>query len=91
MDETATPGSDYLAKLAYDWEEEAIKAEAKGVRVLRIRIGIVLGRDGGALHQMTLPFRFLSEDRLEMASNGFMGSYRRYMQGHSFFDGKFTN
>ncbi len=58
LDETAPPGSDYLARLAKDWEAEAIKAEAKGVRVARIRIGIVLGNDGGALHQMTLPFRF---------------------------------
>lgn len=58
LDETSPEGDDFLAKLAYDWEEEAIKAETKGVRVARIRIGIVLGHDGGALHQMTLPFRF---------------------------------
>lgn len=58
FDESASPGSDYLARLAYDWENEALKADTKGTRVARIRIGIILGRDGGALHQMTLPFRF---------------------------------
>lgn len=58
LDETASSGSDYLAKLAFDWEDAAKKAEEKGVRVVRIRIGIVLGQDGGALHQMTLPFKF---------------------------------
>lgn len=56
--ETAPPGSDYLARLAKAWEDEAVRAESKGTRVARIRIGIVLGHDGGALHQMTLPFRF---------------------------------
>ena len=58
FDESAPPGADYLARLARDWENEASKADAKGSRVARIRIGIILGRDGGALHQMTLPFRF---------------------------------
>lgn len=57
-DETSPSGSDYLAQLASAWEDEAIRAESKGARVTRIRIGIVLGNDGGALHQMTLPFRF---------------------------------
>jgi uncharacterized protein len=59
LDETRPAGSDFLAQLAHGWEEEAIKAETKGVRVIRARIGIVLGHDGGALSQMVLPFRFL--------------------------------
>lgn len=58
LDETAPAGSDFLALLAKAWEDEAIRAESKGARVTRLRIGIVLGHDGGALHQMTLPFRF---------------------------------
>ena len=53
-----TGGTDFLSRLAQDWENEAIKAAEHGVRVVRARIGIVLGRDGGALAEMTRPFRF---------------------------------
>ncbi len=53
-----TGGTDFLSRLAQDWENEAIKASENGVRVVRARIGIVLGRDGGALAEMTKPFRF---------------------------------
>ena len=60
LDETCPPGSDFLSQLAQGWEEEAIKAERKGVRVVRARIGIVLGHDGGALSQMVLPFKFFA-------------------------------
>ncbi|MGO9116209.1 MAG: TIGR01777 family oxidoreductase [Desulfomonilaceae bacterium] len=58
LDENALAGDDFLAKLALDWENEAFKAREKGVRVVTTRFGIVLGHDGGALEQMTMPFRF---------------------------------
>lgn len=58
LDETAPAGTDFLARLAVDWESEALKAQSKGVRVVITRFGVVLGRDGGALAQMILPFRF---------------------------------
>ncbi|MDQ7781304.1 MAG: TIGR01777 family oxidoreductase [Desulfomonilaceae bacterium] len=58
LDETSLPGSDFLAILARDWEEEAFKAQEKGVRVVTTRFGVVLGDDGGALDQMVRPFRF---------------------------------
>lgn len=57
LDETAPPGDDFLARLAMDWEAEALKAEEKGVRVVRQRFGVVLGKGGGALSQMLLPFK----------------------------------
>ena len=57
LTEEVAPGGDYLAKLSVDWEEEAARAEALGVRVARLRIGIVLGADGGALGAMMLPFK----------------------------------
>jgi uncharacterized protein (TIGR01777 family) len=60
LDESSPRGSDFLANLAQDWESEALKAEDKQVRVIRARFGIVLGRDGGALTQMVLPFRFFA-------------------------------
>ncbi len=59
LSETAPRGgSDFLSKLAADWEDEAIKAKDYGVRLVIARIGIVLGKDGGALAEMTKPFRF---------------------------------
>ena len=57
LDENARIGSDFSAHLCRDWEAEARKAEALGVRVCLLRTGIVLDRDGGALKQMLLPFR----------------------------------
>jgi uncharacterized protein len=50
--EETPPGSDFLALMALDWEAEARRAEAFGVRVIRCRFGIVLGERGGALDQM---------------------------------------
>jgi uncharacterized protein (TIGR01777 family) len=57
LDESSPPGEDFLARLAQDWEAEAIGAREKGARVVIMRFGIVLGRDGGALQQMVTPFR----------------------------------
>ena len=51
------PGNDFLARVCIDWEEEAKKAERHGLRVLRLRTGIVLGKGGGALAKMILPFK----------------------------------
>jgi len=56
--ETAGPGSDFLAQLAVDWEAVTQPLIAEGVRVVWLRIGIVLGRDGGALAQMLPIFRW---------------------------------
>ncbi len=55
--EETPPGSDFLALMARDWEAEARKAEAFGVRVICCRFGIVLGERGGALDQMLPLFR----------------------------------
>jgi len=71
LDEDADLDNDFSAHLCRDWEAEAIKAEALGVRVCRVRTGIVLGADGGALKQMLLPFR--------LGIGGRMGSGRQWM------------
>jgi len=55
--EEATPGDDFLALVARDWEAEALKARQKGARVCITRFGIVLGTNGGALGQMLPLFR----------------------------------
>jgi len=51
-------GNDFLARLAYDWEREALRARKKGARVVITRFGIVLGKNGGALGQMIPLFKF---------------------------------
>jgi uncharacterized protein (TIGR01777 family) len=55
--EDAAPGSDFLAGVTIEWERAAARAEALGVRVVRTRFGIVLGRGGGALVEMVKPFK----------------------------------
>jgi uncharacterized protein (TIGR01777 family) len=71
LDEDADAGNDFSAHLCRDWEAEAVKAEALGVRVCRLRTGIVLGTEGGALRKMLLPFR--------AGIGGRMGSGRQWM------------
>ncbi|MEJ2659667.1 MAG: TIGR01777 family oxidoreductase [Desulfobacteraceae bacterium] len=57
LNEESPVGTDFLASLARDWEREALKAEAKGVRVVLARFGVVLGRGGGALAKMIPAFK----------------------------------
>lgn len=57
LSEGALPGTDFLAQVGVVWEGATrIVAEA-GIRVVLLRTGIVLAREGGALEQMLLPFR----------------------------------
>ncbi len=56
--EVAEPGTGFLAETTRDWENEASRAESLGLRVVYLRTGIVLGRDGGALAKMVPPFKF---------------------------------
>ncbi len=58
LTEDSQPGADFLGQVAVAWEQEARAAEQFGVRVVTPRIGAVLGRGGGALPKMALPFRF---------------------------------
>jgi hypothetical protein len=57
LDEDAAPGADFLARICVDWEQEASNASAFGMRVVLVRTGVVLDRDGGALEKMLPPFR----------------------------------
>jgi uncharacterized protein (TIGR01777 family) len=58
LTEDSTAGTDFLAALAQEWEAEARKAEALGIRVVLARFGIILAREGGALPKMMPPFKF---------------------------------
>ncbi len=57
LGESSAPGNDFLAQVCRGWEDEARMAEGHGVRVALARIGIVIGRGGGALAKMVPPFR----------------------------------
>ena len=52
------PGSDFLGRLAVEWEASTAPVEALGVRRVVIRTGVVLSLEGGALPRLLLPFRF---------------------------------
>ncbi|MEZ4365116.1 MAG: DUF1731 domain-containing protein [Kofleriaceae bacterium] len=55
--EADPPGEHFLARVCKAWEAEASAAEALGVRVVRMRLGLVLGPGGGALAAMLRPFK----------------------------------
>jgi uncharacterized protein (TIGR01777 family) len=57
LDEETPPGSDFLARVCVDWEQEASVASELGMRVVQVRTGVVLDSRGGALGKMLLPFR----------------------------------
>jgi uncharacterized protein (TIGR01777 family) len=55
--EEAAPGEGFLADLCVAWEEEASRAAQHGLRVARLRFGVVLSRRGGALPMLARAFR----------------------------------
>lgn len=57
LDEHAEPKDGFPHQLCADWETEALKAEALGIRVCLIRTGVVLGANQGALKKMLPPFK----------------------------------
>ena len=57
LTESSAPADDFLGQVCVEWEREAIQAEKLGMRVVRLRIAVVLSREGGALKRMLLPFR----------------------------------
>jgi uncharacterized protein (TIGR01777 family) len=71
LTESAAPGGDFLSEVCVAWEKEAQAAEALGMRVVRIRIGIVLDARGGALPRMLPPFR--------MGAGGKLGNGKHWM------------
>ncbi len=58
LEESAPQGTGFLAALCADWEGATKPALDAGLRVAQMRIGMVIGKDGGALAKMAVPFRF---------------------------------
>jgi hypothetical protein len=57
LNEDEKPGNDFLASVSVDWEAEALKGTAKGIRTAMMRFGVVLGKGGGALAKMIPAFK----------------------------------
>src|SRR5207237_7468361 len=58
LTEESASGEGFLAEISREWEQASQAAALCGIRTLNLRIGIVLSRNGGALQQMLLLFRF---------------------------------
>ncbi len=71
LDESSPAGRGFLAEVCTEWEHEALAAEALGVRVVCVRIGIVLAPGGGALARMITPFK--------LGAGGRLGSGKQWM------------
>ena len=71
LTEDSSPGQEYQAELCKTWETEALKAANHGVRVCVLRLGVVLGKDGGALSSLLPQFR--------LGMGGHVGSGKQWM------------
>jgi uncharacterized protein (TIGR01777 family) len=57
IDESTSPGTEWLSQLCVEWQNAAMEAEKGGVRVTVFRTGLLLDPDGGLLKQLLLPFK----------------------------------
>jgi uncharacterized protein (TIGR01777 family) len=71
VDEGSGPGEDFLARLAVDWEGATRPAQEAGARVVRLRTGLPLDKEGGFLKPQLLPFR--------LGIGGKLGSGRQWI------------
>ncbi len=71
MTESSEPGAGFLSDVCQKWEEATDPAKNAGIRVVKLRIGVVLSTSGGALARMLLPFK--------LGLAGVIGSGKQYM------------
>ncbi len=70
LTEASPSGTDFMAVVCREWEEAAHAAEAHGVRVARVRTGVVLAREAGALAVMTPIFKWLPGGAAPIGNGG---------------------
>ncbi|MEM7311773.1 MAG: TIGR01777 family oxidoreductase [Planctomycetota bacterium] len=70
LTESSAPGTGFLPEVCQAWEASTKAASDAGVRVVNVRIGVVLARNGGALAKMLTPFK--------LGLGGVVGSGRQY-------------
>ncbi|GJM24151.1 MAG: hypothetical protein DHS20C16_05660 [Phycisphaerae bacterium] len=71
LNEESPNGEGFLPTVCHEWEQAAQPARDAGIRVVHLRIGVVLGREGGALAKMLTPFK--------MGAGGVIGNGKQYM------------
>jgi uncharacterized protein (TIGR01777 family) len=71
LDESSDMGSGFLPEVCKEWEDASQPVEDAGIRTVRLRTGIVLSSEGGALQKMSTPFK--------MGGGGILGSGAQYM------------
>jgi uncharacterized protein (TIGR01777 family) len=71
LTEASGPGTGFLADVVKDWETATEAASDAGIRVVRLRSGVVLSPKGGALKKQVLPFK--------LGAGGKLGSGRQWL------------
>lgn len=70
LTEDSPPGTGFLPDVCREWEAASEPARSAGIRVVNLRLGVVLSKEGGALAKMLLPFK--------LGAGGIIGSGRQY-------------
>lgn len=78
LTESSAPGTGFLAEVAQEWEAATQEAVQAGIRVVHLRLGMVLGPEGGALAKMLKPFT--------LGLGGVMGKGQQWMSWISLYD-----
>ena len=71
LEDASGPGRGFLAEVCGKWEAAAVPAMERGIRVVHLRFGVILGAAGGALARMLPAFR--------LGAGGRVGSGRQYV------------
>ncbi len=71
LNESSSRGSGFLPDVCIGWEEAAQSVSSVGIRVVNVRFGVVLSKEGGVLAKMLTPFK--------MGMGGKIGSGKQYM------------